>query len=103
MLNPGMVARVSIVISQSKDALTVPLAAVRTDKTGKYVVVMDQNGQTKNVPVTTGNIGEDRVELTSGLNDGDKVVVAQVKNQPSANTPKSGQSTTRVPGTRGMF
>lgn len=101
-LNPGMVARVSITISESKGVLTVPLAAVRTDKTGKYVVVMGENGQTKNVPVTTGSTGEDRIEIISGLDDGDKVVIAQVKTQTPTNTQKSGQSS-RPPGTRGMF
>ncbi|MGI6092944.1 MAG: efflux RND transporter periplasmic adaptor subunit [Negativicutes bacterium] len=97
-LNPGMVARVSITISERKGALTVPLAAVRTDKTGKYVVVEGQNGQTRNVPITTGITGEQRVEITSGLNDGDKVVIAQVKTQtPTSNQRGGGMRT------RGMF
>ncbi|MDD4600046.1 Macrolide export protein MacA [bioreactor metagenome] len=100
-LNPGMVARVAVTISESKGALTVPLAAIRTDKTGKYVVVMSQNGQTQNVPVTTGNASDDRVEITSGLSDGDKVVVAQVKTQTQSGAQKTGNI--RVPGTRGMF
>jgi HlyD family secretion protein len=81
LLNPGMVARVSIAISESKDTLTLPLAAVRTDRNGKYVVVMDQSGQTQNLTITTGNIGDDRVEIISGLSEGAKVVVSQPKGQ----------------------
>lgn len=84
LLNPGMVARVSIVASESKGALTLPLAAVRSDKTGKYVVVMDQSGKLNNVPVTTGNLGEDRIEILSGVKAGDKVVIAQSKTQSQA-------------------
>lgn len=86
LLNPGMVARVSVLVSESKGVLTLPLAAIRSDKNGKYVVVPAPNGQTKNVPVTTGNSGDDRVEITSGLNEGDKVVLSQVKTQPQGQT-----------------
>lgn len=86
LLNPGMVARVSIIASESKNVLTLPLSAIRTDKNGKYVVVMDQKGQTQNVPVTTGNMGEDRVEITSGVNEGDNVVVSQTQQGQSAGT-----------------
>jgi HlyD family secretion protein len=81
LLNPGMVARVSIAINESRGALTLPLAAVRTDKNGKYVVVMDQSGQTHNVPITTGNMGEDRIEILSDLAEGTKVVISQPKSQ----------------------
>lgn len=102
-LNPGMVARVSIKVNESKGALTVPLAAIRTDKTGKFVVVMDQNGQTRNVPVTTGNTGEDRVEITSGLNDGDKIVIAPVKTSGQSTGTKTTQQNSKSPVTRGMF
>lgn len=81
LLNPGMVARVSITVSESKGVLTLPLSAIRTDRSGKYVVVVGQNGQTANVPITTGVTGEERVEITSGLNEGDKVAVSPPKVQ----------------------
>lgn len=92
LLNPGMVARVSVIVSESKGVLTLPLSAIKTDKTGKYVVVMEQNGQTKNVPVTTGNTGDDRIEIVNGLNESDKVLVSQVKAQtPTGTGQQSGQ------------
>lgn len=81
LLNPGMVARVSVIVSESKGVLTLPLSAIRSDKNGKYVVVAGPNGQTQNVPVTTGNTGDDRVEITGGLGESDKVVVSQIKSQ----------------------
>lgn len=83
LLNPGMVARVSIVVTESKGVLTLPLSAIRTDRSGKYVVVVGQNGQTANVPIVTGVTGEERVEITSGLNEGDKVAVSPPKVQKS--------------------
>jgi len=83
LLNPGMVARVSIVVTESKGVLTLPLSAIRTDRSGKYVVVVGQNGQTTNMPIVTGVTGEERVEITSGLNEGDKVAVSPPKVQKS--------------------
>ncbi|WP_371378169.1 efflux RND transporter periplasmic adaptor subunit [Sporomusa aerivorans] len=90
LLNPGMVARVSVTVSESKGALTLPLSAIRSDKNGKYVVVAGPNGQTRNEPVTTGNTGDDRVEILSGVNEGDKVVLAQVKVQTQGQTGSQG-------------
>ncbi|SMD09833.1 HlyD family secretion protein [Sporomusa malonica] len=101
LLNPGMVARVSVTISESKGALTLPLSAIKTDKTGKYVVTPGQNGQTQNVTVTTGNTGDDRVEITSGLSEGDKVVVSQPKTQ--TQTSGSQQGSRQGTGARPMF
>ncbi len=102
LLNPGMVARVSVFVSESKGVLTLPLAAIRSDKTGKYVIVAGANGQTQNVPVTTGNSGDDRVEITSGLNEGDRVVLSQVKTQSQGQTGNS-QGAPRTGGGRSMF
>jgi RND family efflux transporter, MFP subunit len=79
-LKPTMTARVSISVGESKNALTVPLTAVRTTKNQQYVAVM-KNGQSVNVNVTTGLTSEDRIEITSGLEDGDQIVISQPKAQ----------------------
>jgi len=96
-LNPGMVARVSIAISESKNVLTLPLSAVRSDKNGKYVVVLDEQGAVQNLPIHTGNMGEDRIEIVDGLNEDARVVIAQPKVQSqtgegSAGGPRGGNS-----------
>lgn len=99
LLNPGMIARVSISVGESKGTLTLPLSALRTDKNGKYVVVVRENGQTENVYVTTGIVGEDRVEIKSGLNEGDVVVIALSKAQGGqANGGAAGQKSGGTPG-----
>ncbi len=92
LLKPSMVARVSIVTGESKDALTLPLAAIRTDKGGKYVVVAKQNSE-ETVRVKTGIMGEERVEILAGLNEGDSVVIPQIKSQ----TKQSNASFGRMP------
>ncbi len=97
-LKPTMTARVSVNVGESKNALTVPLAAVKTNKNQQYVVVM-KNGQAENVNVTTGLTSDDRVEITSGLEDGDQVVVSQAKSQQA----QQQQQRSGAGGSRGMF
>lgn len=91
LLNPSMVARVTINIGESKDTLLIPLAAVKSDKNGKYVVVMKADGKTENVAVTTGILGDDRVEIKSGLSEGDTVIISQMKQQGQAASQTTGQ------------
>lgn len=74
-LKPTMTARVSVAVGESKNALNVPLAAVKSNKNQQYVVVM-KIGQPQNVTVTTGLTSEDRIEITGGLADGDQVVIS---------------------------
>lgn len=74
-IKPSMTARVSIAVGESKNALTVPLSAVKQSKNQHYVVVQ-KNGQTQNVNVTTGLTSDDRIEITSGLTEGDKIVIS---------------------------
>ncbi len=90
-LNPGMVARVSITTSEKKGVVTLPLAAIRSDKSGKYVVVAGQNGQTQKVAVTTGSMSEDLVEVASGINEGDRVVVEEPQAQVQAGPNQQGR------------
>lgn len=91
LLNPSMVARVTVSIGESKGTLLIPLAAVKSDKNGKYVVVIKADGKSENIAVTTGVLGEDNIEIKSGLNEGDTVVIAQIKQQGQVNSQTSGQ------------
>ncbi|WP_378954602.1 efflux RND transporter periplasmic adaptor subunit [Pelosinus sp. sgz500959] len=87
LLKPTMTARVSISVAESKNSLVVPLAAVKTNNGQQYVMVV-QNGKTKNTPVTTGIVGDDKIEILSGVTDTDEILASQVKVQ----TASSGQS-----------
>jgi hypothetical protein len=42
------------------------------------------NGKVENINVTTGLSGEDKVEIISGLADGDQIVLPQTKVLPQA-------------------
>jgi len=78
-LKPGMSVGVRIQTSEKPNALLIPKDAVTTDNSGKqgvYVVQEGQNGQVATFkPVTFGASDDKNVEVVSGLNPGDVVVV----------------------------
>lgn len=78
LLLPAMTARLDIVVGQVRDALCVPIAALKTDSQGSYVerITRDVKGieHAEKVHVTVGLYGEDLVEVTGGnLQPGDDI------------------------------
>ena len=78
LLLPAMTARLDIIVGQVRDALCVPIAALKTDAQGSYVEKITKDAQGKDVAekiyITVGLYGEEFVEVTSGnLNPGDEV------------------------------
>ena len=74
LLFPTMTARSTIYIGESKNVLVVPASAVKEEKGKKYVQVR-MDGKVQNVTVQTGLSDDEKVEIVSGLNAGDKVVL----------------------------
>ena len=75
-----MTARLDIVVGQVRDALCVPIAALKTDAQGAYVerVTKDPKGGdiAEKIYITVGLYGEELVEVTGGnLNPGDDVSI----------------------------
>lgn len=87
-LRLGMTARVDISTSQKENALVVPIAALKTNNSGSYVVVVHDDGSTENVMVQTGIYSDDYVEITSGLSVGDKVSIAYTSSGKSSENNK---------------
>ncbi len=75
VLKLGMTARVEINTSEKENALVVPIAALKTNDKGSYVMRVNDNGQTEQVNVTTGIYSDEYVEILSGLDEGDKVSI----------------------------
>lgn len=73
-LRPGSFVRAEIVTDDSSMAVTVPANAIVTFA-GIEKVILIQNGKAQEKPVTTGRRGQDWVEILSGVNVGDAVVV----------------------------
>ncbi len=96
-IRPGISASASIVINQVVHVLTVPTSAVHTTAAGSTVTVL-QNGVPKSVAVQTGASDPTRIEITSGLQVNQVVVIAIVTSSvPNAN----GTSVLGGGGTRG--
>jgi RND family efflux transporter MFP subunit len=75
----GMTATVTLTRQAEAPALKVPLAAVVNRGTGPLVYVVDDTGILARRPVTVSSFSEDTVTVTSGLNEGDKIVVLGVQ------------------------
>lgn len=93
VLRLGMTARVEINTAEKDDALVVPIAALKTNDNGSYVLRVNASGQTEQVPVTTGIYSDEYVEILSGLSEGDRVSVSY--NATSKSSSKSSSSNRR--------
>jgi macrolide-specific efflux system membrane fusion protein len=74
-LRPGQSASVSIIVARADDALSVPSAAVRTVNGLNSVTVLS-GGQQVTRAVEVGVRSESRVQITSGLTEGEEVVLS---------------------------
>jgi cobalt-zinc-cadmium efflux system membrane fusion protein len=76
-LRPGMRAEVSLIASKRENVLSVPREALQGDRSNRFVFIKDYELENTFVrlPVTVGEISDDRVEIASGLFPGDEVVL----------------------------
>jgi hypothetical protein len=81
-LRAGMTVDVTIVTSNREDALIAPLRAVKTEGKHAYIDRL-VGGQVERVEVTLGMMTETEVEITSGVAEGDVVVVVAAPTQSS--------------------
>lgn len=70
----GMSASVEIIEKESKGVLFVPVSAVRTDRNGSHVL-MKKNGSQEKRQVETGMSENGNMEIISGLQPGEKVLM----------------------------
>ncbi len=93
LLKPTMTARVSINVGERKNVLVVPLQVIKESKGQRYVQILEY-GQPQNVNITTGLSSDEKIEVISGLKEGDQVVLPQARSQTQ---PQAG------PSLRGMM
>ena len=96
-LRPGQSASVVITVAEATNALSVPAAAVQTAGNTSMVTVQE-NGRDVRRQVQVGIRGESTVQITSGLTEGDRVVMTAAS--PSATSGRTG--TGGVGGTGGL-
>ncbi|MDG2126216.1 MAG: efflux RND transporter periplasmic adaptor subunit [Verrucomicrobiales bacterium] len=74
-VKPGVSARAEVVITQLQDALTVPIQSVTT-LNGTQVCYVDKLGGPEPVPVEVGLYNNHSIEITKGLESGDRILIA---------------------------
>jgi RND family efflux transporter MFP subunit len=74
-LLPGMYAETVLQLAQKKDSLLVPLEAIARDQGEARVLVVNGKDTVEERKITLGTQGKRRVEVLSGLNEGDRVVL----------------------------
>ena len=77
LLKPGMRANVEIQAVDKDKALLVPVAAVGRRRRSRYVTVKKPDGATEEREVQVGVSDGERMEITSGLKEGEAVVVGK--------------------------
>jgi len=99
-LSPGMTAAAAITTRVRTDVLTVPRAAVKSDSSGTYVLVLPSGATTaQRVTVATGVSTDTDTEITSGLKEGDVVVTQSI----TAGSTGSTTGSTRTGGGLGIL
>ena len=73
-IRPGMIGRVAFVRRVVADALMAPLFAL-VDKGGERLVFVEKDGMAQSRTATIGVIEGDRVQITSGLSPGDRLII----------------------------
>ena len=73
-IRPGMIGRVAFVRREIPDAIVAPLFAI-VDKGGERIVYVEKDGVAESRVISIGVIKEDRVQITSGLQFGDHLIV----------------------------
>lgn len=76
-LIPGMYAEVNLRVDERQDALSIPLDAVDRSGSAPRVYMVSPAGVVRVVPVALGLESAQRVEVRSGLQEGDAVVVGR--------------------------
>ena len=76
-LRIGMTTQTVIYVDEAKDVLSIPVLALRTDKSEPYVNILTSSGVQER-PIQTGVSDGLNIEVKYGLQEGDEVIIAQL-------------------------
>jgi RND family efflux transporter MFP subunit len=77
-LTPGMYADVSLRVQNDPNALTLPLQAINRGADKTTVLLVNSQNHVEEREIHTGIEGSDRIQILSGLNEGDRVIVGNL-------------------------
>jgi membrane fusion protein (multidrug efflux system) len=81
-LLPGMFVNVRVTVGQLNSGFLVPQVAVQTDANGTFVPVVNAEEKVEQRRVETAGTRADKWIVTSGLKDGDRIVVSGIQRAP---------------------
>ncbi len=82
----GMKAKCEIVLEKATDCIAIPKEAVTTKNDKSIVYVKDANGKTSTVSVETGISNNAYIEIKSGINEGDTILIEKNSSNSSRNS-----------------
>jgi membrane fusion protein (multidrug efflux system) len=81
-LLPGLFVNVRVTVGQLNNGFLVPQVAVLADANGSFVQVVNAEEKVEQRRVTTEGTHEDKWVVTSGLKDGDRIMVSGIQRAP---------------------
>ena len=73
---PGTFVYVNLFINDKYEFMMIPPEVVFADQIGSYVYIVDKDNKASRVNITTGYSSKYYVSVTSGLKDGDRVIIS---------------------------
>src|ERR1700676_3286944 len=77
-LTAGMYAEVALRVQNAPNALTLPVQAINRDENKTTVLFVNSHNHVEVREIQTGLEGPDRIQVVSGLNEGDRIIVANL-------------------------
>lgn len=74
-LRPGMFAKIMLDLGEGEAILVPNISIIKQTGTNNMYVFVNKNNVAVKTPVTTGRMFDDKIEILSGLNSGDEVVI----------------------------
>lgn len=79
-LRPGLTANIVVHAAERPNVVSIPRRAVIIRDSSEFVRVLHNDNQVEEVTVSTGLAGSDgSIEITSGINEGDNVVISTLE------------------------
>ncbi|MEO6909816.1 MAG: efflux RND transporter periplasmic adaptor subunit [Edaphobacter sp.] len=100
-LSPGMYAESVISLQQRNNVLTVPIQAVVQGDSQSYVLALEKKNRVQKKVVTLGVQGANKVEITSGLTEGEMVIVSAQSNYQTGQVVRPKIESVSMPGEAG--
>jgi membrane fusion protein (multidrug efflux system) len=79
LILPGQFVSVTLVSSDPKDQMVIPQAAVQTNQTGPFVLVVNKENKVEMRPIQTGQRFGTEITVSEGLTEGESIIVEGIQ------------------------